>query len=80
MTGLARRHLNPKPAQRLAQPVLEFCIDVLEQFTLLVVDQRRLLAVVDRDRQRGSLDVAAPATLTQRLGKLSAQALGDGQL
>ena len=80
MTGLARRHLNPELAQRLAQSVLEFCIDVLEQFTLLVVDQRRLLAVVDRDRQRGSLDVAAPATLAQGLGKLSAQALGDGQL
>lgn len=80
MTGLARSDLNPKLAQRLAQSVLEFCIDVLEQFALLVVDQRRLLVVVDRDGQRGSLDVATPATLAQGFGKLQAQALGDGQL
>ena len=80
MTGLARSNLNPKLAQRPDQPALEFCIEALEQFALLVVDQRRLLAVVDRDRQRGSLDVAAPATRSQGLGKLPAQALGDGQL
>ena len=80
MTGLARSNLNPELAQRLVQTILEFCVDVLEQFALLVMNQRRLMVVVDRDRQRGPLDVAAPATRAQRLGELSAQALGNGQL
>ena len=80
MTGLARSNLNPELAQRLLQATLEFCVDVLEKFALLVMDQRRLVVVVDRDRQRGPLDVAAPATRAQRLGELPAQALGDGQL
>lgn len=80
MTGLVRSNLNPELAQRLVQTILEFCVDVLEQFALLVMDQRRLMIVVDRDRQHGPLDAAAPATRTQRLGELSAQALGDGQL
>ena len=80
MAGLTRSNLNPELAQWPVQPALEFCIDVLEQFALLVVDQRRLLAVVDRYRQRGSFDVAAPAAFAQRFGKLPAQALGDGQL
>ena len=80
MTGLARSNLNPELAQRLVQTILEFCVDVLEQFALLVMNQRRLMVVVDRVRQRGPLDVAAPATRAQRLGELSAQALGNGQL
>ena len=80
MTGLARGNPNPELAQRLAKSVLEFRVDVLEQLALLVVDQRSLLVLVDRDRQRGLLNVAAPATLAQRFRKLPAQALGDGQL
>ncbi len=80
MTRLARSNLNPELAQRLVQTILEFCVDVLEQFALLVMNQRRLMVVVDRDRQRDPLDVAAPAARTQRLGQLSAQALGNGQL
>ena len=80
MTGLVRSNLNTEFAQWLTQPVFEFCVDMFEQFALLVVNQRRLVVVVDRDRQRGSLDVAAPATLAQGFGKLPAQALGDGQL
>lgn len=80
MTGLARSNLNPELAQRLVQTILEFCVDVLEQFALLVMNQRRLMVVVDRDRQRSPLNIAAPATRAQRLGELPAQALGDGQL
>ncbi len=80
MTGLARSNLNPELAQRLVQAILELCVDVLEQFALLVMDQRRLMVVVDRDRQRGPLDVAAPAARAQGLGELSAQTLGNGQL
>lgn len=80
MTGLARSNLNPELAQRLAKTILEFCVDVFEQFALLVMNQRRLMVVVDRDRQRGPLDVTAPATRAQRLRELSAQALGNGQL
>lgn len=80
MTGLACSNLKPELAQRLVQTVLEFCVNMLEQLALLVMNQRCLMIVVDRDRQRGSLDVAAPATRPQRLGELSAQALGNGQL
>jgi len=80
VTGLTRSNLDPELAQRPPQSALEFCIDMFQQFALLIVDQRRLLAVVDRDRQCGLLNIATPATLAQRFGKLPAQALGDGQL
>ena len=80
MTGPACSNLNPELAQRWFQSPLEFCIDVFEQFALLVVDQWRLMTVLDRDRQREIFDIAAPATGTQRFRKLAAQALRDGQL
>lgn len=80
MTGLARSNLNPELAQRLVQMILEFCVDVLEQFALLVMNQRRLMVVVNRDRQRCPFNAAAPAVPAERLGELSAQALGNGQL
>ncbi len=80
MTGLARSNLNPELAQRLSQTILELCVDMLEQLALLVVNQRGLLIVADRDGQRVALDVAAPAILAQGVGQLPAQALGNGQL
>ena len=80
MIRLPRRDFDPKFAQGLAQAFLELGVDLFEEFALLVVNQRRLLAVVDRDCQYGACDIATPTARTQRFRKLVAQALRNGQL
>ncbi len=75
-----RRHLNFDSAQGALQLVLEVSVDALEQFALLVMNQRRAVAIRNRNRHGILLDMTAPAFRRTVIGQLRAQGAADFQL